>query len=121
MTKQDFVKWFDKLKNAWENKNLDSALDLCADKFLWYETPFAEPLRTKAQLLKEWQSVLDHKDISVSYKILSIDNNVGFAHWNAKFKRIYSNENAELDGIYMVTLNEKGLCTEFHQWYNTKD
>lgn len=119
MTNQTFSNWLNKLKIAWETKNPNAATDLCAEKFLWHETPFSKPLETKEQLLEEWKSVLNQENISVSYEILSIYENFGIAHWTAKFTRIPSEGKANLDGIFKVKLNESGLCTEFRQWWNS--
>lgn len=120
MTHQQFKIWLDKLRNVWETKKPNSATDLVAEKFLWHETPFAKPFSTKEQLLKEWETVLDQENITVSYKILSVNDNFGIAQWQATFTRLPSKEKATLDGIYKVSLNQKGECTEFHQWYNSK-
>ena len=120
MTKQKFDEWLKKLKNAWETKKPNAAFDLCATKFLWYETPFDKPLKTRDEILEEWQSVLNQENISVSYEILSINDNIGLAHWRATFTRLPSKEKATLDGIFKVSLNEQGQCAEFHQWYNSK-
>ncbi len=120
MTYEKFNNWLNKLKVAWETKNPNAAIDLCAEKFIWHETPFSKPLETKEQLLEEWKSVLNQENISVSYEILSIHENLGIAHWTAKFTRIPSGNKANLDGIFKVSLDENGKCTEFHQWYNSK-
>ena len=121
MTREQFKYWLDKLKCAWETKNPNAAVDLCAEKFLWHETPFSEPLKTKKQLLKEWEGVLNQENISVSYEILSINKDVGIAHWEATFIRLRSKEATSLDGIFKVLLNGQGECREFYQWYNTKE
>lgn len=121
MTQQQFKSWLDRLIIAWETKNLNFVVDLCAEKFLWYETPFTEPLKTKEQLLKEWQGVLNQEDISVSYEILNINENVGIAQWKATFTRFPSKKKATLEGIFKVSLDKQGKCTEFHQWYNSKE
>ncbi|HUD05260.1 MAG TPA: nuclear transport factor 2 family protein [Patescibacteria group bacterium] len=120
MTKEQFEDWLKKLINVWEPKNPNGVLDLVAEKFLWYETPFDDLITTKEKLLQEWQTVLDQDDIKVTYEILSLENNIGIAHWHATFTRLSSGEKAELDGIYKVILDENGKCTEFHQWYNSK-
>lgn len=120
MTEQEFYEWLKGLKNAWETKNPNAAVDLCAERFLWHETPFSEPLKTKKQLLKEWESVLNQENISVSYEILSINENMGIAQWHATFTRLPSKEQAVLDGIFKISLNKQGKCTEFHMWYNSK-
>lgn len=120
MTSQTFSDWLDKLKIAWETKNPQMAADLCAENVLYYETPFDKPLKTKDEVLYDWKSVPeDQKDIIFDYKILSVNENLGIAHWTAKFTRIPSGNKANLDGIFKVVLNEEGLCTEFRQWWNS--
>lgn len=122
MTQRQFTDWLEKLKLAWETKNPEAAAVLCAEKLIWYETPFDKPLTTKYQVLQEWKSVPEsQKDITVSYEVINVTNNVGVAHWFAEFTRIPSGKRASLDGIYKVTLDNNGLCTEFHQWWNSKE
>ena len=120
MNYEVFEKWLENLKKAWETKNPKLASEICTEKLLWHETPFEKPLRTRAAVLKEWQAVLKQEKISVNYQILAIAEGFGIAHWSASFSRIPSKEKVELDGIFKVKLNNKGLCTEFHQWYNSK-
>ncbi len=121
MTNGQFDKWLMGLKEAWVTKNPQSAIDLCADNVVWYEIPFGKPLRTKQEILTEWQSVpTSQKDITVSYEILTVTESFGIAHWNARFTRLPSGVQAHLDGIYKVSLNDENLCTEFHQWYNAE-
>jgi len=115
-----YKNWLEKLKEIWEAKNPDAIVDLCADTFLWYETPFDEPLTKKEHLLAEWQGILKQEDIKVTYEVMCTNENMGFAHWHATFTRLPSNEKAELDGIFLVMLDVEGKCTEFRQWYNSR-
>lgn len=121
MTQEQFNNWLEKLKIAWETRNPKAAVNLCAEKFIWHETPFSKPLETKNQLLNEWQSVLKQEGISFSYEILSVNEEFGIAKWSATFTRLPSKERFKLDGIFKVYLDENGNCTEFHQWYNSKE
>lgn len=120
MTNEQFTVWLEKLINIWSTKNPNGVLDLISEKFIWYETPFDKPITTKEELLREWQTVLNQDEISVTYEIFNIENDIGIVHWNATFTRLPSKAKAELDGIYKVVLDENGKCTEFHQWYNSK-
>jgi hypothetical protein len=117
---EQFENWFNKLIDVWESKNPNGVLELVAEEFIWHDAPFDKPIITKEALVQEWQSILNHDEIKVAYQILSIENNIGIAHWHAAFTRLPSKENAELDGIYQAILDENGKCTEFHQWYNSK-
>lgn len=121
MTEIQYKKQFDELKEIWESRNPQKVTGLVADKFYRFETPFDEPYTTKEELVKEWQGILEQKDISVSYRILSNNKNVCIAQWHALFLRLPAQEKVELDGIFQVTLNSQGKCTEFRQWYNANN
>ena|SRR3989344_5429069 len=121
MTEKEFNKWLRKLKNVWESRKYKNVINLVANKFLWYETPFSKPLKTKTELLKEWKSILNQEDVHVSNEILSVSGSVGISKWRATFTRLPSKQKSELEGIFKVSLNEKGDCFEFHQWYNSKE
>jgi hypothetical protein len=121
MTQQQFIIWLEKLKEIWETGTPDGVVSLCADQFIWHETPFNEPLVTKEELIRDWRGILDQKDIKISYQILDIKDNIGIAKWHATFSRLSSKEEVELDGIFQVSLDKQGQCVEFHQWYNSKE
>ena len=115
---QQFDIWLKKLKDIWEKKEPLKIIDLCAEKFLWFETPFSKPYSTKEQLLKDWQGILSQKNIIFTYEILCTNKQMGIIHWSVQFVRTSSEEKVSLDGIFQVILNEQGKFKEFHQWYS---
>jgi len=121
MTHQQIKNWLDKLKNIWENKIPDEIVNICADNYLWYETPFAKPYQNKEQILADWRGILNQENISMTYEILDVGDDFGIAHWHASFLRLPSQEEVVLDGIFKVSLDDQGKCLEFHQWVSVKD
>lgn len=120
MTKEGTNKWLEDLKKAWETKDPQAAADLCSENVRYFEDPFKGPLNKK-QFLEEWKNVpKSQKNIIFNYKILSVTDNLGIAQWTAEFVRLPANTKVELSGIFTIVLDENNLCTEFHQWWNTK-
>lgn len=119
MQNDNFKIWLDKLVNIWVQKQPERIVDIVADKFEWYEYPYELVIITKEALIKEWQGIKTQKDISVACDIISTENNTGVAHFSATFVRD-TGENVELDGIWVIVLDESGKCTKFHQWYSVK-
>jgi hypothetical protein len=115
-----FDEWFLKLKEIWESKNPNEIINICADNFVYYESPFEKPYTTKEELLKDWQGILNQDNIHVSVKTISTNNDLGIAQWNAKYEKVPSREKVELSGIFTVRLDNNGRCIEFHMWYNSK-
>lgn len=114
--------WVNKMGNAWMDKNPQVIPLLFAENFKYYETPFSNPLTAKNQLIDLWQDVPNsQKDIKFYFEIISKKNNQYLAHFHASFIRIKTNSKAILDGIFFLKLNDKGLCTLFKWWWNTKE
>ena len=114
--------WLIKLKNIWVDKNPEGLKELFPDKFMYFETPFEKPHTTKKDLINLWQDVPKSQDnTKFSYKIISFSHNLGIVHWNASFVRKGRNIKAYLDGIFQIQLDNDGLCTEFKQWWITKE
>lgn len=122
MTKKQFDNWLKKLGRAWVEKNPQIIADICAKNVVYHETPFTKPYKSPEAVKKLWQEVPEtQKDIKFDYLILVVTKKFGIAQWQAKFTRIKQNKKAVLDGIFLVKLNNQGLCTLFKMWWVAKD
>lgn len=118
----DFEKWMETIREAWVDKKPNLLKNICTDNVRYYENPFEEPLIGSEAVVKEWESVpLTQKDINFTYQIICVKDDIGIAHWTAKFTRIQSNKTDILDGVFVVKLNDLGLCTEFRWWWVVKN
>lgn len=88
MTKKQLYNWVSKLGKVWEKRNPYSIPQLFAENFKYYESPFEKPYTKKSELVKLWQDVpKSQKDIKFEFKIISMNRNMGIAHWKASFMR----------------------------------
>ena len=114
--------WVNKMGQAWVEKDPHAIPPLFTDDFKYYETPFSEPLTKKSQLFELWQEVPDsQKDVTFNFEIISEMGYRYIAHWQCAFTRTPSGKKAFLDGIFLINLNEQGLCTFFKWWWVTKE
>lgn len=121
MNRKSFETWLRSLGSAWETRDPQAAADICAEDVVYHETPFGEPLRSRSEVKQIWQEVPEsQKDIHFSYEIITVNRKLGVARWNAAFTRVPSGIEDVLDGIFVVSLNNDGLCTVFHQWWVVK-
>ena len=121
MTRQQFDKWLKDLKTAWESKNPNAAIDLVAEKFIWYETPFSPAIENKNDLLKEWNGVLNQENIDLKLETLAVTKSYGIVKWWAKFTLISTKKTMIYEGILQAWLDEKSKCTKYIQWFNIND
>jgi len=121
MNHKSFKKWLDALGRAWTMRDPKAAANLYCEDVLYYETPFSPPLKSKKEIERIWEDVpRSQKDIHFSYDILTVNNDLGIAHWKASFMKLPSNKKVELDGIFVIKLDNDGLCKEFRQWWVVK-
>src|SRR3989338_8005821 len=117
MDMSDFENWFTKHGKAWSERNPKAAASLFSKDCKYYESVFEEPCKSWDGILKLWSIVPENqKDITFVFKILAISDTYCIANWQVTRTLLPSNEKQLIDGIYQVSLNNKGLCTYFKQW-----
>jgi hypothetical protein len=121
MDRELFKKWLEMLGQAWINRDPKGAADICIEDVVYHETPFGEPLKSRKEVEKIWDEVpRSQKDVEFGYEILTVTEEQGIARWWASFTRVPSGLRDTLDGIFVVRLEDNGLCKEFHQWWVIK-
>lgn len=110
----DINDWLKKFKNSWENKNINDVLSLFSSNVLYYETPFHK-LNNLDEIKKEWAVIMDQNKINLNYSIFSKDNNKYTIQWDLKYFNKKKNQ-LHFSGIYLIKLNEMGLCDEFRHY-----
>ncbi len=114
---ESFEGWLDVLGRAWEDRDPEAAARLFTGDATYHETPFDEPIRGYEGILEYWSEVpRSQQDI-----LLAVTEETGIARWRSAFTRLPSNVPVELDGIFLVELNDDGLCTEFREWWHRRE
>lgn len=109
--------WLKNFKRYWESKELDMMMSLFTDDVVYFETPFVQ-VKSKEELLKEWQGVLLQDDISVEYEIFSEVDGKSAVLWGLSYKK--DEVRHDLKGTYFIELNREGRCTYFLQTCESK-
>jgi len=121
MTKKQLDNWLNKLGKAWEERDPQKAASLFTRDVVYYESPFEKPCSSWKEVLNLWLEVpKNQKNIKFGYEVIMVLRNLGLAHWTASYSKIADNTEKHLDGVFLVSLNTKGLCTFFKQWEMTK-
>lgn len=111
--------WFRRINLAWERLDAAAATALFADNAEYQDYPFDAPLRGKQAIRAYWDDVArSQRDVHTSYEVLSVCGNTSIVHWTASFMRVPSGQKVRLDGIAEVTLDKRGKCTLFREWWD---
>ncbi|HAV11371.1 MAG TPA: hypothetical protein DCX32_02400 [Candidatus Moranbacteria bacterium] len=111
--------WLNKFKCGWEGKNIDDVLSLFSADVVYYETPFHK-LNGLDEIKKEWVAIMDQNEIDLSYEVFSKDDNKYAVQWDLKYSDKEKNQ-LHFSGVYLIKLNEMGLCNEFRHYCEKGD
>lgn len=105
--------WLERFRENWISKNIDAVLDLFSKDVVYFETPFN--ILAFEDLRKEWLSVLDQNNINLNFSVWNKENNKYTVRWELSYSDT-KNISFNFRGVYLISLNNDGLCNEFIQY-----
>ncbi len=114
--------WVTRLGDAWVKKDVDAALALVSkEKIEWQESPLEKPLTNWTDIYKVWESDLaKQKDIIFSHEVLACNDHQGIVRWKATLTNTKTSDTTDMDGMFLISLDDKNLCTKFTMWTESK-
>ena len=105
-------KWMAGYRRAWESNDPDDIGALFADDALYYNEPFSEPARGRADIVANWLRAADQPgETSFAWSILVETEAVAVVQGETGYPdRRYSN-------LWVVRLAPDGRATEFTEWW----
>ncbi|HEY6945813.1 MAG TPA: nuclear transport factor 2 family protein [Candidatus Acidoferrum sp.] len=119
LTRKVFAAWMEKYGQAWEALDAKAAAELYSGDGTYQVTPFVEPMRGREAMLEYWTHVAQtQENIQFGYEILALTPEHGIARWWASFVIVPQQLKTKLDGIFVITLDDKGKCTRLQEWWH---
>ena len=114
-----FKSWMDAYGKAWETRNPEAAAALFTENGTYQVTPFLEPMRGRKAIFEYWSEVArTEEDIRFGYVVLVANGELNIARWSASFVRVPPGLQTQLDGIFLISLDEEGLCKSLQEWWH---
>ncbi|HEY6264272.1 MAG TPA: nuclear transport factor 2 family protein [Candidatus Acidoferrum sp.] len=114
-----FKAWLDAYGQAWENRNPEAATALFTEDGTYQVTPFLEPVRGRKAIFEYWSEVArTEENIRFGYEILVAKAELNIARWSASFVIIPQGLQTQLDGIFLISLDEEGRCRSLREWWH---
>ncbi len=122
MTLDELGRWLDVYGRAWERKDTDGFAGCFADGALYAWGPWSEPLRGRDEIAARFdQAVATQEGIRFGHEPLAVTpDGRGIARWWVSTEDPDTGDIGENEGIFLVTLDGDGLCTEFREWWNSR-
>ena len=113
--------WLARYEEAWEQRDPARAAALFTENAPYHEMPFDAPKAGRSGIRDYWATVTaDQRDVDFTSSVVAVNGQTGVARWSAKLKSASSGVRVELDGVFILTFDESGLCTELHEWWHVR-
>ena len=121
ITTQALESWLQKYGAAWEARDAAAAGKLFAPDATYHEMPFDAPKQGRVGIEEYWRTVTaEHRDVKFESKVISVSGNTGVAHWHTRLKIASTGATLELDGVFVLEFDEKGVCKSLREWWHVK-
>jgi hypothetical protein len=114
-----FKSWLDTYGQSWENRNPEAAAALFTENGTYQVTPFLEPICGRKAIFEYWSEVArTEENIRFGYEILVANPELNIARWSASFVIVPQGLQTQLNGIFLISLDEEGLCKSLQEWWH---
>jgi SnoaL-like domain len=114
-----FKSWLDAYGQSWENRNPEAAAALFTENGTYQVTPFLEPICGRKAIFEYWSEVArTEESIRFGYEILVANPELNIARWSASFLIVPQGLQTQLDGIFLISLDEEGRCKSLQEWWH---
>ena len=121
LTASTLEKWLAGYEHAWEGRDPAAAAELFTPNAAYHEMPFEAPKAGRAGIREYWAEVTkDQRDIDFKSQVISVTGQTGVAHWSATFTAPSTGARVELDGVFVLTFDKDGRCSELREWWHLK-
>jgi len=121
VTLEDLDRWLDTYGRAWERQDVDAFVGCFTPGADYYWGPWDEPLRGHDQIRARTEEAIGGQEaVRFGHEPLAITaDGRGLARWWVSLD-VAGGMVVELEGIFLVTLDDAGLCTDFREWWNER-
>ena len=114
-----YTEWLGEFLDSWQDLDWQRTLNLFAEDVQYFETPSEAPCNDFAEVTELWSAVAENqRDIHYNYQILLCNSERCVANWQMKrvFLEAGNEVPQEIDGIFLIELDERRRCRYFLQW-----
>jgi hypothetical protein len=111
--------WLDAYGQSWKNRNPEAGAALFTENGTYQVTPFLEPICGRKAIFEYWSEVArTEENIRFGYEILVANPELNIARWSASFVIVPQGLQTQLDGIFLISLDEEGCCKSLQEWWH---
>jgi uncharacterized protein (TIGR02246 family) len=121
LTAESLTAWLARYERAWEQRDPDQAAALFTSDAPYFEKPFDPPKIGRAGIREYWATVTaDQRDVDFRSQVVAVTGQTGIARWAANLTLASNGARVELDGVFLLTFDGSGLCSELREWWHVQ-
>jgi SnoaL-like domain len=122
MTEAELRAWMDAYTVAFDAQDSEAASKLFTEDGTYRWGPFGELLVGREAIRRAWDEHQDAEEVAeMTYEVIAVTPEVGVARWIASHTNERERRRHRMDGVFVVTLTEDGLCDSFHEWWDSRE
>ena len=115
---EEFSRWLEGYRQAMVDLDAEAAGELFSAEAVYVESPFAEPIHGRSDIVKYWRMVAEvMRDVEFRSEVLATTDDVGVARVNDALTRVASGRRSRYDGIFYARFDNELRCAEFREWW----
>ena len=113
--------WLARYKQAWEQRDPEQAAALFTLDAPYFEKPFDPPKAGRSGIRDYWATVTaDQRNVTFKSQVVAVTGRTGVARWSASLTAASNGAHVELDGMFVLTFDGSGLCSELREWWHVQ-
>ena len=123
MTLDQLDRWLDEYGRAWERQDVEAFVNCFTADAVYHWGPFGAPLRGADEIRRRTQgAVAGQSEIAFRHEPLAVTpDGRGICIWGVTYIDRQSGKRLEDEGIFLVTFDTVGRCSEFREWWNARE
>ena len=111
ITRELAASWAERYFIAWKTNDAETVASLFTEDAVYFYGPFREPARGREEIVRRWTENDAPPDFRSAFDVVAVEGDVAVVHWRVSWGGV------AMDGVLVVTFDERGLCREHREWY----
>ena len=122
MTEAELRTWMDAYTAAFVAQDSEGGSLLFTEDGTYQWGPFGKLLVGRDEIRAEWDAHQNLEETAeMTYEVIAVTPELGVARWIASHTNEREGRRHRMDGVFVVTLTEDGLCDSFREWWNVRE
>jgi ketosteroid isomerase-like protein len=107
--------WATRYFTAWKTNDRAQVESLFSEDAVYYYGPFRPPAHGREEIVRRWIENGAQRNVTTACEVIAVNDPKAVIHWTVSFDTDAGT--TSMDGILIVTFDERGACREHREWY----